>query len=136
MVLTSIPCVQVLSRVGDGPEAWFSHVWASRLLSFDSSEHQIRISGPSDTHLTSFNDALRQSQAGNTEDISPKSLIVDYLKGHGVPCPSLFDEVKHTFSTLVDLEQVDLPAFRVRMFAWAATGAPMVELNDDIKARL
>lgn len=51
------------------------------------------------------------------------SLVTDFLKGSGVPCPHQFDEAKVYFNKIVDLDQINANGFRARMFCWAVTGS-------------
>jgi hypothetical protein len=50
-----------------------------------------------------------------------ETLFTDFLKGHGIPCPIHFAAVTGTFNSIIDLLQVDNPAFCSRMFNLAAT---------------
>lgn len=53
-----------------------------------------------------------------------QGILTKFLKGSGIPCPQLFDQAKSHFSDLVNLEQIDEPSYRSKMFCWAATGCP------------
>lgn len=62
-----------------------------------------------------------------------QGILTKFLKGSGVPCPQLFDQAKAHFSDLVNLEQIDEPSYRSKMFCWAATGCPsLIADSDDI----
>ena len=56
-----------------------------------------------------------------------RSLTETFLQGTGVPCPRLFAEINEGFSPLVNLDTIDSPAFRSRIFLWATTGSPSVD---------
>jgi hypothetical protein len=60
-----------------------------------------------------------------------ETLFTDFLKGHGIPCPTHFADAAGTFNSIVDLSQVDSPAFRCRMFNLAATGSPLLDVTAD-----
>jgi hypothetical protein len=60
-----------------------------------------------------------------------ETLFTDFLKGHGIPCPTHFADVAGTFNSIIDLSQVDSPAFRCRMFNLAATGSPLLDVTGD-----
>jgi hypothetical protein len=60
-----------------------------------------------------------------------ETLFTDFLKGHGIPCPTHFTDAAGTFSNIIDLSQVDSPAFRCRMFNLAATGSPLLDVTAD-----
>jgi hypothetical protein len=64
-------------------------------------------------------------------DASFDSLVKDFLKGSGVPCPELFDEAKIHFEPVLALGTTDLDSdgFRSRTFCWAATGSCDRETN-------
>ena len=55
------------------------------------------------------------------------TLIEDFLQGSGIPCPTLFAEVRDSFSSAISLDMVDTAAFRSRVFLWAATGSPTID---------
>jgi len=56
-------------------------------------------------------------------DTSFSSLLKDFLKGAGIPCPQLFDDAKIHFNPIIDLEHIGNGGFRSRVFCWAATGS-------------
>ena len=56
--------------------------------------------------------------------------FVQFLKGTGFPCPDRFQDIRGRFGNRFDFSQADSPAFRPRMFLWAATGAPFINPND------
>lgn len=62
-----------------------------------------------------------------------QGLVEEFLQGSGIPCPSKFDELKDGFNTLIDLNKIDTPGFRSRVFTWAATGSPTISPDDTKK---
>jgi hypothetical protein len=60
-----------------------------------------------------------------------ETLFTDFLKGQGIPCPTLFADAAGTFNSIIDLSQIDSPAFRSRMFSLAATGSPLLDVTAD-----
>lgn len=60
-----------------------------------------------------------------------ENLFTDFLKGYGIPCPTHFATVVGTFSSSIDLSQVNSPGFRSRMFNLAATGSPLLDVTAD-----
>jgi hypothetical protein len=56
-----------------------------------------------------------------------ESMFYDFLTDQGIPCPGIFAAVTPSFNTVIDLSQIDSPAFRSRMFVWAATGSPLLD---------
>ncbi|KAJ3766563.1 hypothetical protein FB446DRAFT_653613, partial [Lentinula raphanica] len=50
----------------------------------------------------------------------------EFLEGSAVPCPSLMAELQGRFDNVVTLEGASEKGFRMRMFFWAATGAPHI----------
>lgn len=73
--------------------------------------------------MPSFPERLRAA----LPDASIETLILDFLEGSGLPCPTLFSEVRGAFNTMADLSRIDTPNFRSQIFAWAVSGKP---LND------
>lgn len=54
-------------------------------------------------------------------------LFKEFLGGHGIPCPALFDsDFRGLVNSIVPLEDADHPSFRVRSFLWAVGGVPFV----------
>ena len=60
-----------------------------------------------------------------------ETLFTDFLQGQGIPCPTHFACIAGTFSSIIDLSQIDSPAFRSRMFNLAATGSPLLDVTAD-----
>jgi hypothetical protein len=56
-------------------------------------------------------------------DTSFGSLLKDFLRGSGIPCPQLFIDAKIHFHLIVDLEHISNDGFRSRIFCWAASGS-------------
>jgi hypothetical protein len=51
------------------------------------------------------------------------SLLIDFLKGSGIPLPQLFAEAKQHFNLIINLENVNNNGFQAWMFCWASTGS-------------
>jgi len=68
---------------------------------------------------------LAAAQPDLTHSVS--ELIADFLRGSGAPCPEEFNSLQDGFSLLVDFTKLDDPAFRSRIFLWAATGCPTID---------
>ncbi|KAH8105799.1 hypothetical protein DFH11DRAFT_1518335 [Phellopilus nigrolimitatus] len=112
-----------------GSDAFLNIVWTSRIANFGTIEPLLRIEEPASTFLASLERALRRF--GETPCASFASLLVKFLGGSGLPCPTLFDEVKGGFSPIVDLSCIQKEGFRAKAFSWAATGAPFVDANSE-----
>lgn len=77
-------------------------------------------------------DPIKEAMGGE----SLSDIFADFLRGTGVPCPELFDEVREVFPDVVELSNIDSPNFRSQMWAWASTGAPKLASNSgNIKVR-
>ena len=57
-----------------------------------------------------------------------KDLLVDFLKGTGIPCPGLFTQAQVYFN--VDVDLVDKEYYWSRIFCCAATGSYDLESSD------
>ena len=57
-----------------------------------------------------------------------KNLLVDFLKGTGIPCPGLFTQAQVHFN--VDMDLIDKEYYRSRIFCCAATGSYDLESGD------
>lgn len=64
--------------------------------------------------------------------IDPADILRGFLQRSGIPSPTLFEAERGTIHPLVPLSDIDSPAFRPRMLAWATTGSPSSELSKDI----
>lgn len=54
-------------------------------------------------------------------------MLHDLLADQGIPCPELFAAVTPSFNSIIDLLQINSPAFCSQMFVWAATGSPLLD---------
>lgn len=111
---------QVLKSFSGGVELYLSLIWTSQIKSFNDLSPHIRYRF---TPTPLLDQAF--SQLGG-KDITLQDILSRFLKSSGVPCPKLFDEVKVHFSEVINLEKIDDPSFRPRMFCWAATGCPSI----------
>ncbi|KAF8955020.1 hypothetical protein BDZ97DRAFT_1675363, partial [Flammula alnicola] len=124
----SLPCrngfnfLSVLKSFAGGSDHFFSISWTSQIQGYDSLSPFLDIDRPIPAVAAELDPALARVQRGSAKD-----LIVAFLQGSGIPYPKLFDELKPSFSSLIDLSQTHTPAFRSRMFAWAATGSPFID---------
>ena len=57
-----------------------------------------------------------------------KNLLVDFLEGMGIPCPSLFTQAQVHFN--VDMDLIDKEYYWSRIFCCAATGSCDLESGD------
>ena len=82
----------------------------------------------------SSSDVARQLAAAVPDASMTFSFIIkQFLQGTGVPCPGLFEEAKHHFTTnLVDLSNIGALSFRSKIFSWATTGSVSINTNEDI----
>ncbi|KAJ8091889.1 hypothetical protein PM082_024122 [Marasmius tenuissimus] len=64
-----------------------------------------------------------------------QELFRDFLEGTGCPSIELMNNLKGRLNPIVNLEDIDEDTFRMRMFCWAATGAPFV-LADGLPTRV
>ncbi|KAJ7613052.1 hypothetical protein FB45DRAFT_842981 [Roridomyces roridus] len=108
-----------------GPSTYISQIWTSLIHDFQSLE----------PHLTIV-DLPRQiidqlAGAGSPiRAVDLPLLLTNFLKGRGVPCPTLLDSAKDRLSRLIPFDTTDSPAFRSRALCWATTGCPHVESED------
>lgn len=115
---------QAIKSVEGGSELFLNFVWSSRLLSMAALEMVLQIENPPLPYMVRIRQAARPSGPPGRSDF--KSMLLTFLSGSGIPNEDLFNEVKHTFNSLIDLSQISSPFFRPRMFVWAATGSPFI----------
>lgn len=111
---------QVIKSWDGGSESLFSLLWTSHISSYANLKEHLFFVFPSVTLRNQLESALNIL---NDTGSDFASLLTDFLKGSGVPCPDLFDDAKVHFSNLVDLSQIHNDGFRARMFCWAVTGS-------------
>ncbi|KAE9396932.1 hypothetical protein BT96DRAFT_823986 [Gymnopus androsaceus JB14] len=83
-----------------------------------------------------LNDAFSAS-GPQYQDASFSALFQEFLEGVGAPSAGMLDAVKDRYEPSVasTLENLNQPAYRMKMFCWAASGAPRVMPDEDpIKA--
>lgn len=103
-------------------------VWTSHIKSFDDIEPQLRFTSQAALNLPSA--ALFSYNVNGS--VTFKHLIDAFLKGSGIPCPTLFANARNHFNaSMLDLSEAKLEetSFRPRIFCWAATGSPSIEIN-------
>jgi hypothetical protein len=123
---------QVIKSWDGGSENFFSLLWTSHISSYANLADHLTFVEPS----PALCDQLRRARrASNDTFTSFASLLIDFLKGSGIPCPGRFEEAKGHFNKIVDLRQTDAEGFRAKMFCWATTGSCDREQGaPDIKA--
>jgi hypothetical protein len=99
-------------------------VWTSHIKSFDDIAPHLRFLLCSQNILSQLAAAL-----SSYENVTFEELFHRFLKGTGVPCPKLFENARNHFTSIIDLSKIDDLGFRPRIFYWAATGSPSIEIN-------
>ena len=113
--------LQVLKAFEGGPEAFLSLNGVSYITGYESVHDRIEVqSGTQHHHQLAIQSALGSP-------FSFESMLHDFLTEQGIPCPGIFATVAPSFNSVIDLSQLDSPAFRCRMFVWAATGSPLLD---------
>lgn len=102
-----------------------SQKWASHIVDFASIESNLDISSPPAVEVARLMGSLPFV-------LEPADILRGFLQRTGVPCPARFATARTTIHHLVPLSDIDSPAFRPRMLAWATTGSPDSELAKDI----
>lgn len=85
-------------------------------MSYASIESGLFIRSPADVRTQEL-----QTRTGDPT-LMFKGLLVDFLKGTGVPCPDLFSHAQDHFNN-VDLDLINKDFYRPRMFCCATTGS-------------
>ena len=113
--------LQVLKGFEGGPEAFLSLTGVSHITGYESVHDRIEVQSGTQHH----HQLTVQSILGSP--FSFESMFCDFLSGQGIPCPEIFATVAPSFNGIIDLLQIDSPAFHSRMFVWAATGSPLLD---------
>ena len=113
--------LQVLKAFEGGPEAFLSLSGVSHVSGFGSVHDRIEVLSGTQHHQQ----LAVQSTLGSPFPF--KSMLYNFLSDHGIPCPKSFASISSLFNSVIDLSQIDSPAFCSRMFVWAATGLPLLD---------
>ncbi|KAF8164427.1 hypothetical protein BJ912DRAFT_863835, partial [Pholiota molesta] len=114
----------VKTLIEGGSESFLNMVWTSHIKSFEDIAPHLRFPSCSRHVLLQLSVAL--SSHG---DVTFEKLLYKFLEGTGIPCPKLFENARNHFTSIVDLSKIDDAGFRSRVFYWAATGSPSIEIN-------
>jgi hypothetical protein len=101
-------------------------MWTSTITGYESICDHISFLQPP----AGLEDAITLVDGGRA---TVETLVEEFLQGSGIPCPAKFDELRGGFSNLIDLDKIDTPGFRARVFTWAATGSPTISPDDTRK---
>ncbi|KAF8882082.1 hypothetical protein BD779DRAFT_1473054 [Infundibulicybe gibba] len=112
---------KALCSVSGGTEVFFSTIWRSHISNFSDLEPYLRLEP---LPAGSAHTCAQQLQAAGFQ-LGAEALFIDFLRGSGIPLPSLFEDLCAHFNPQVDLTDIDEVYFRARMFCWAATGSPL-----------
>jgi len=80
---------QVPKAFEGGSEAFFSLLWTSHIQEYDSLSPFLRFSGSS--VAAALSPTLAQVHSRPVKD-----KIIAFLRGSGIPCPALFNDIKPT----------------------------------------
>ncbi|KAJ7015854.1 hypothetical protein C8F04DRAFT_1204945 [Mycena alexandri] len=110
-----------------GSEPFLSLIATSAITSVESLLSHLQLAAPSGAaaHLA----ALRAHTSDAT--LVFQTLVERFLCGTGIPCPQQFAGATGAFHRIIDLSEIDTPAFRPRMLVWAATGSPFLDPSSD-----
>ncbi|KDQ49089.1 hypothetical protein JAAARDRAFT_143923 [Jaapia argillacea MUCL 33604] len=123
-----IACINllVIRCYPGGSEAFITALYSCHISSFINLQPHLRIRAPTRVLSSSLSEAL------GTSDHTFSSLLTDFLEGTGIPCPHLFADHTDHFDRIINLAEVDTPGFRARMFCWASTGIPTIQLDNPL----
>ncbi|KAJ7149802.1 hypothetical protein C8R43DRAFT_951776 [Mycena crocata] len=106
-----------------GSETFLNLIATSRIVDADSLLPHLNALELPNQHVHTA--ALRV----NTGDITLTlaMLFERYFRAAYIPCPLQFGMARGAFHPIVDLDRIEEPGFRARVFAWAATGSPFID---------
>ncbi|KAL0067941.1 hypothetical protein AAF712_005110 [Marasmius tenuissimus] len=115
-----------------GSEEFVSSVYDSYIHHYSS----LRLDYQSllkDESTTKLNRAIQDNPSFSAASF--QDLFRGFLEGSGYPSLELMNGVKGRLSPVISLDEIHQDTFRMRMFCWAATGAPFV-LTDGIRTKV
>jgi len=115
--------LQLCKLVEGGTEALLNHLWSSQIKSYEDIRTHLRFSDLSPPVARELSLSLTRHSIGFEQ------LLANFLQGKGIPSIAHFEQAKPHFSTAVDLNGIDNQNFRPRMFCWAITGSPTIDVG-------
>ena len=105
-----------------GTDRILSAIWTNIIDDFKSLEHLL-------TFVVNSNvpeDELATFHAQFGPDVSPESLVTQFLSGSGIPDEAMWADLtgEGQLQELPSRHDMDKPSFRARMLTWAMTGSP------------
>ncbi|KAL0568763.1 hypothetical protein V5O48_013214 [Marasmius crinis-equi] len=127
-----LPCArgydltQIARAFQGGPENFVSKVYANYIAQYSdlALSHISRLQPETESALTNALSANASLEATNFEE-----LFKDFLQERGYPSLDLMEEIKGRFNPVVNLDGIFDETFRLRMFCWATTGAPLANTD-------
>ncbi|KAF8140811.1 hypothetical protein K438DRAFT_1995637 [Mycena galopus ATCC 62051] len=117
--------MQVLRSDPSGTAGFISRTWTSIIHDFDSLKPQISFFTPTRAAAQEYIEP-----SNPVLDMDLWSLLQDFMKKSGAPCPALFEVAKPNLCSLIPFNKIDDPAFRPMALCWAATGSPHLDPDD------
>ncbi|KAF8208552.1 hypothetical protein K438DRAFT_1930208 [Mycena galopus ATCC 62051] len=117
--------MQVLRSDPSGTAGFMSRTWTSIIHDFDSLKPQISFFTPTRAAAQEYIEL-----SNPVLDMDLWSLLQDFMKKSGAPCPALFEVAKPNLCSLIPFDKIDNPAFRPMALCWAATGSPHLDPDD------
>ena len=108
-LLNVIMQLQALRAFEGGPETFLSLSGVSHITGYESVHDRIEVQSATQYH----HQLAVQSTLGSP--FSFESMFRDFLTDQGIPCPETFATIASSFNSVIDLSQIDTPAFRSRM---------------------
>ncbi|THV05850.1 hypothetical protein K435DRAFT_849595 [Dendrothele bispora CBS 962.96] len=109
--------VKAIRTFASGTSGYLSVLSTSHVKSSDNLGAFIHIAEPFSYMSRDLSDMLSQT-------FRFVDLWKEFLSGTGIPVPTLWEEVKGSFHTMINLDSIDQPYFRPQMFLWSVTGSP------------
>ncbi|KAL0565592.1 hypothetical protein V5O48_016433, partial [Marasmius crinis-equi] len=135
-----LPCArgysltQIARAFRGGVERFVSTVYANYIASYSDLplRHVSRLKPETEEEVIEALSTNPSLEAANFED-----MFKEFLEDIGYPSLDLMEAIKDRFNPVVNLQGIFDSSFRLRMFAWAATGAPFASTDGvDIKVVL
>jgi hypothetical protein len=95
---------QVVKSWAGGSEKFFTSIWSTHISSYETLRIHLCINPPPAFWRNHLEIALADRDDRNA---TYKSFLTAFLKGSGIPCPSLFADARVHFNLIVDLSSVD-----------------------------
>jgi hypothetical protein len=118
---------KVIKSWNGGSEDFLKLAARSHITSYADLRDHLMITSTTATLERQLERQLQQALADSSMSFS--TLVINFLKGKGIPCKQRFADARIHFNDIINLDAVEEEGFRAKIFCWAVTGSYALEPN-------